>query len=80
MKFITIAIDSEKSKIVKLIEKHNLKTINIYDPNNEKKLKDLFQIKGLPRYLLIGKNGVIYNISASKPSDKELIKQISSLL
>lgn len=80
VKFITIARKSEKDKIAKLIDIHNLKTINIYDPKNEKRIEDMFQITSIPRYLLINKNGIIYDISAKKPSDAELITQINSLL
>jgi thiol-disulfide isomerase/thioredoxin len=80
VKFITIARKSEKDKIAKLIAIHNLKTINIYDPENEKRIEDMFQITSIPRYLLINKNGIIYDISAKKPSDAKLITQINSLL
>lgn len=80
VKFITIARKSEKDKIAKLIDIHNLKTINIFDPKNEQRIENIFQITSIPRYLLINKNGIIYDISAKKPSDAELITQINSLL
>lgn len=80
IKFITIAIESEKDKIAKLIESYDLKSINIFDKEKEKKIKEIFQISGLPRYLLINKNGIIYDISAKRPSNKELETEINSLL
>ena len=76
----TIAIDSNKKDILKLIDLYDLKTINVFDKENEKKIKDLFQIEGIPRYLLIGKNGKLIEHSAKKPSDKDLINQIDNLL
>jgi hypothetical protein len=43
-------------------------------------LSEMFQIKGIPHYILIDKNGTIVDKNAPTPSETMVIKRIQELL
>ena len=81
IKFLNICIESEYKTWSSLVSKKNIQGINlIADKEVEKKLKEDYLIQGLPRYVIIDKNGKIYDFSAKKPSDSELETELMKIL
>ncbi|CAM4331274.1 redoxin family protein [Gillisia hiemivivida] len=78
--FVSIGIESNKESIQRLIEKHELNGIHLFDPSKEKELKDAYSVSGIPHYVLIDKLGSIIESFAMKPSDPQLYNQIDNLL
>jgi thiol-disulfide isomerase/thioredoxin len=78
--FVSIGIESKKESIQRLIEKHELNGIHLFDPSKEKELKDAYSVSGIPHYVLIDKLGNIIESFAMKPSNPKLYNQIDNLL
>jgi thiol-disulfide isomerase/thioredoxin len=78
--FVSIGIESKKESIQRLIEKHELNGIHLFDPSKEKELKDAYSVSGIPHYVLIDKLGNIIESFAMKPSNPQLYNQIDNLL
>ncbi len=80
VKFLFYCTDgSEKSWKAIIKEKQLTGTHILLNKNQNRKLTMLFQITGIPHYVLIGKQGEIIN-NAPRPSSKEIIKKLNNLL
>lgn len=78
--FVSIGIESKKESLQKLIEKHQLNGIQLFDPSKEKELKAAYAVGGIPHYVLIDKKGNILEHHAMRPSDPQLFNQLNNLL
>lgn len=81
IKFINIGIESKYNTWSNLISTKNIEGINLFANSEiEKKLKEDYFIQGLPRYVIIDKDGRIFDFSAKKPSDPKLEAEIKRIL
>lgn len=82
IEFINISFDKEKDKWEKSIKDYNISGLNlICNGNWEDILKTKYYIQGIPRYILINKDGEIIDSDAPSPSNKtELISLIDKYL
>ncbi|MCG2431966.1 TlpA family protein disulfide reductase [Aequorivita xiaoshiensis] len=81
IKFLNICIESEYNTWKRMVLNQNIEGINLFaDKEIEKKLKEDYMIQALPRYVIIDKNGKIYDFSAKRPSDSELEVELIKLL
>jgi thiol-disulfide isomerase/thioredoxin len=81
IKFINIGIESKYNTWSNLISTKNIEGINLFANNEvEKKIKEDYFIQGLPRYVIIDKDGRIFDFSAKKPSDPKLEADLKSIL
>ncbi len=79
--FLNICIESKFDTWNSLISAKNIKGINLFaDNKTEQKLKEDYFIQGLPRYVIIDKNGKIFDFNAKKPSDYELEDELLKIL
>jgi Thiol-disulfide isomerase and thioredoxins len=78
--FISISMDDTKEKWLSFIAKDATPSIQLY-PVDKNALMKQWQISGIPRFVLIGKDFSIADALADRPSSKEIIeKKINSLL
>jgi thiol-disulfide isomerase/thioredoxin len=71
VKFISICLDSEKEKWQERIQKHGLKTLNLFaEANWNKILKEKYAVVSYPHYVLIDKEGLVLQNKTLKPSEK----------
>lgn len=81
IKFLNICIESKYNLWSNLLAAQNIQGINLFANNEiEDELKENYFIQGLPRYVIIDKEGKIFDFAAKKPSDPELEKDLKSLL
>jgi thiol-disulfide isomerase/thioredoxin len=82
IEFINISFDSEKDKWEKLIEDYNILGLNLICKGNwEDVLKTNYYIQGIPKYVLINKNGEIIDSDAPSPGNEtELTSLIDNYL
>lgn len=80
VKFVSIGMESKKVSLLKLINDHQLKNIHLFDPEQEQDLKKNYSINGIPRYVLIDREGKIIDYNAKRPSNPELVSQLQNLL
>ena len=75
VEFIAISIDSNQAAWEKYLEKHSKKSMQCITNRTE---FSAYRIHGIPRFIVIDKNGLIVDAFASRPSDpnlEELLKR-----
>ena len=80
--FVSLSIDKmeHKDKWLKMIEDEGLKGIQILADNDwNSEFVTAYNIKGIPRFILIDKEGNIVNSNAPRPSDPYLKEVLSTL-
>jgi hypothetical protein len=80
--FVSLSIDKmeHKDKWLKMIEDENLGGIQILaDQDWNSDFVTAYNIKGIPRFILIDKEGNIVNANAPRPSDPYLKEVLSTL-
>lgn len=71
--FISISLDKKKDSWKRFIEKEKSSAVQ-YIAKDIKKVADDWQIKGIPRFLIIDKEFKIVNANAPRPSTGEIIE------
>lgn len=80
--FLYISFDDDENAWRRAIEKFAMPGYHILPTDEQKQaFYNRFQVTGIPRYMLIDKNGKVVDDNAKRPSSKEaLIKDIEKLL
>jgi len=80
IQFVSINIIDSEERWKNIIKEKGLKGIQLYaGDGNISFLKD-YLVRGIPRYILIDKDGTIIDSSAKRPSDPKLKGQIDKLI
>ena len=80
--FVSMSIDNPKDhdKWQEMVAQENLKGVQIFAPNAwESDFVQDYSILGIPRFILIDKDGMIVNSNAPRPSSEELSVLLKSL-
>lgn len=82
IKFISVSIDTDKNRWKNAIIKYNLKGLQVIELNGIDGLLPVYckVVTGIPRYVLVGKDGKIINYNTPFPSNDELKRNLDSLL
>ncbi len=80
IKFVSLNVESNKERVVDILEKNKLGGIKLYDPEKDQEIKQEYAVNSFPRYVLIDKEGKIIDHMAKRPSDPKLKSQLKSLL
>ena len=81
IKFIFFSVDQTNEMWKKGIEISGIKDGHYkLDKGFDSELLKTLNIKGIPRYLIIDKNGYIINLDSKRPSSKELVLELNKLL
>ncbi len=79
--FVSISIDQDEKDWRNALQKHQLKGNQLIAENNwDSDLVRNYQIAGIPRFILIDKNGHIIDANAPRPSDKQIQTIITEAL
>ena len=81
IKFVSISVDvvSDKQTWLDFVKKNDLKGIQVFaDKDFNSDFIKKFGITSIPRFILIGPDGVIIDNNAKRPSDAKLIAQLDS--
>lgn len=74
--FVSISIDGDKDAWEKMVAKKELKGYQLFAEGEWKSdIITNYAIKGIPRFILIDKNGNLVNANADRPSSEEVIKK-----
>jgi thioredoxin-related protein len=79
--FIYLGVQSVEKDWKAMIAKLDIKGEHYLLNNNEySALAEKFQISGIPRYILVDKNGRVFSDNAKRPGDDKLKPEIDTLL
>ncbi len=79
--FMYISLDENEAKWKKAADDLGLKGIILHAPGKEDQVGSDYDIKFIPRYVIIGKDGTLIENQAARPSQKsEAVKQIRKAL
>lgn len=81
IEFVYISIDDTEERWKQGIQTNNLEGFQLHSPGGwSSEVVRLFQIRGIPRYMLINKEGKIVNGDAKRPSDPSMLEELLKLL
>lgn len=77
IKFVSISVDSPntKSKWKKMIADKNMSGVQLF-ADGDNSLMNAYQIKGIPRFILLDTNGKIINSNAPRPSSRNALESL----
>lgn len=78
--FVSISSDSDKEAWKKFVEKEKLGGVQLIQKTDDWAFSNHFVITGIPRFILLDKEGKVYDANAPRPSDPALKKLLEGLL
>lgn len=72
--FMSVSVDALKdyTKWKDMIKENEMKGIQLFSGNKSNEILDNYKISGIPRFILVGKDGNIIEINAPRPSSAEI--------
>lgn len=80
IQFVSICTDDDKERWQKMVREKALGGIQLYTPKSDLAFFTDYKLEGIPRFILIDKQGNIVDANAMRPSDEKLKEQLESLL
>lgn len=77
--FISIAWNDDKTKWLNMIKKKDLKGVQLFATNKNADFFKFFNVKSIPRFILLDKEGKIIESNAKQPSESNLDRQLEAL-
>ncbi len=79
--FVSISVDRDKEAWKAMVKEKKLGGIHLYaSPETKELFKELYDLRSIPRYMLIDEKGNIINANLPMPSDKNLKELITEKL
>ena len=79
--FVCISVDRDKEAWKTMVKEKKLGGIHLYaSPETKELFKELYDLRSIPRYMLIDEKGNIINANLPMPSDKNLKELITATL
>ncbi len=79
IQFVSICMKDKKETWKSMVRAKELKGIQLFAENPEDDFFKSYRIDGIPRFILLNRNGIIVDANAKRPSDPELIKILETL-
>ena len=80
IKFVSISYKDDKKSWKEMILEENLGGIQLFAPDKNISFFKDYQVTGIPRFILIDKEGQIIDSNAKRPSNPKLKEQLQDLL
>ncbi|HEX8545790.1 MAG TPA: TlpA disulfide reductase family protein [Cytophagaceae bacterium] len=79
--FLYVSIDEDAAKWKEMVAKKEIHGVHLLSSKGQEgDISKNFKVQGIPKFILIDKEGNIKDPSAKRPSDPELIEDITALL
>ena len=78
--FVGINLDDTKEQWKKTVKEKKLGGIQLYAEYSKTNFFKDYVVRGVPRYILLDKNGKIIDSYAKRPSDEKLIEQLDKII
>ena len=76
--FVGLSLDKDKSKWEEMVKGGSLTGVQLY-LGNESDFLEAYKVEGIPRFILIDKNGVIINNNMTRPSEPQTEATLNAL-
>lgn len=76
--FLGLSVDSDKAKWADMVKGGNLSGVQLY-LGNESSFLDAYRVEGIPRFILIGKDGIIIDNDMTRPSEPQTAETLNAL-
>ncbi len=80
IKFVSMCVWDKENKWKEFVAKHEMEGIQLYASRDELSFVEAFHIKGIPHFIIVDKQGLIYDNNAKRPSNKALKAELEALL
>lgn len=77
--FVSISCDQEEAKWKEMVREKDLKGIQLHI-GTDRAFMMAYEVRGIPRFILLDENGHILESDMSRPSNPETAKKLESLL
>ena len=78
--FVSISVDRDKEAWKKMVKEKKLSGIHLYaSPETKELFKKLYDLRSIPRYMLVDKEGNIISINAPMPSKSTALESLINL-
>lgn len=78
--FVSISSDEDKAKWQKMVKDKKMGGIQLIQGKDDKSFEEAFTINGIPRFILLDKDGNVFDANMSRPSDPNTKKILEKLL
>lgn len=78
IKFVSICLAKDKEKWKALVNKHKIGGVNLFT-NGDKTISNFYNIRSIPRFIIIDKEGNLVNSNAPRPSNVKLESLLDEL-
>ena len=79
--FVSISVDRDKEAWKAMVKEKKLSGVHLYaSPEVKKLFNNLYDLRNIPRFMAVDKDGKIVSINAPMPSDTEKMAQLMSTL
>lgn len=78
--FVSISSDEDKAKWQKMVKDKNMGGVQLIQDRGNQSFNEAFMINGIPRFILLDKNGNVYDANMSRPSEPATKALLDKLL
>lgn len=78
--FVSISSDKDRQKWVDMVTEKKMGGVQLNEPRVDCEFFTLFQVNGIPRFILLGPDGTVYDAHLPRPSDPALSALLDQLL
>jgi thiol-disulfide isomerase/thioredoxin len=77
--FVSVSVDNTREPWIKMVKEKNMKGTQLWaDQNWNSSIVRDYMITGIPRFIIIGKDGNIIDANAQRPSNIEVLKMLTT--
>ena len=76
--FLGLSVDKDKEKWEQMVKGGSLTGVQLY-LGNESSFLEAYRVEGIPRFVLIGKDGIIINNNMTRPSQPQTAETLDAL-
>jgi thiol-disulfide isomerase/thioredoxin len=80
VRFVSICVQDDKERWEKMVKEKELGGIQLFDPDDNSEFIKSYMIEGIPRFILLDREGKIIDANAIRPSNEGLRKLLESNL
>lgn len=80
IEFISICKNDKKDNWEKFVTRKNLEGIQLFSEDSDSEFFKIFEVNSIPRFIIIDKEGNIFDADAPRPSSNEIIQVFNELI